>query len=560
MTPGEDANRSQESMPFLQLVRREMPGSLTRLILMSGMAGASNFAMLATINSAAQAAGHGRTSLWTAGLFLISLFLFVKAQNYLLITATAEIEAVIHKLRLRLMDYVRHSELLSLELIGRVEITTVITVETAALKQAANTLVFACQGIVLIAFVAVYIAYLSPWAFVMSVVVVAVVGALYHARGRHLAASVSKASHWETTLFERLDDLLGGFKEVRLNRARSDELFDDAVEVSRAAANIKIRTQSETYKRMVFAQSSMYLLLGAIVFVVPALSDVQGGGIMKGTMALIFVVGVFFGLIQSIPVLATANSATENIGRLEAKLRMSADESEVYHQLPLMGFRQIEMRNVVFRYLDKNSEVAFQVGPLDFSLRSSELIFITGGNGSGKSTFLKLLAGLYEPDSGEIIFDDVPVDASTREAYRALMAAIFSDYHLFQKLYGIHNLEPTEIDRLLAQFQLSDKIRIADEEFSTLDLSGGQRKRVALIVSLLEKRPVLLLDEWTAEQDPEFRRKFYDYVLPVLHQAGVTVVMATHDDRHLDGLQLPARRLRMDEGRFVEQKTVENSG
>ena len=151
---------------------------------------------------------------------------------------------------------------------------------------------------------------------------------------------------------------------------------------------------------MVFAQSSMYLLLGAIVFVVPALSDVQGGGIMKGTMALIFVVGVFFGLIQSIPVLATAKSATENIGRiLEAKLRMSADELEVYHQLPLMGFRQIEMRNVVFRYLDKNSEVAFQVGPLDFSLRSSELIFITGGNGSGKSTLLKLLAGLYEPDS-----------------------------------------------------------------------------------------------------------------------------------------------------------------
>ena len=218
-------------------------------------------------------------------------------------------------------------------------------------------------------------------------------------KGRHLVTSVREASHWENLLFERLSDLLDGFKEVRLNRSRSEDLFDDAVEISRTAANIKIRTQSETYKRMVFAQSSMYLLLGAMVFVVPTLSNVQGGGIMKGTMALIFVVGVFFGLIQSIPVLAAANSATENIERLEAKLRMSADASEAALVSPTVQVRKIEMRDVVFRYVDKSSEVAFQVGPLDFSLRSGELVFITGGNGSGKSTFLKLLAGLYEPDS-----------------------------------------------------------------------------------------------------------------------------------------------------------------
>lgn len=545
-------------MSFFELVRSEMPGSLSRLVVMSGVAGATNFAMLATINSAAQTAGHDRTSLWTAGLFLISLFLFVKAQHYLLITATAEIEAIVHKLRLRLMDYVRRSELPSLELIGRVAITTVITVETAALKQAANTLVFACQGIVLIFFVTLYIAYLSPVAFAISAVVVALVGALYHAKGRHLVTSVREASHWENLLFERLSDLLDGFKEVRLNRSRSEDLFDDAVEISRTAANIKIRTQSETYKRMVFAQSSMYLLLGAMVFVVPTLSNVQGGGIMKGTMALIFVVGVFFGLIQSIPVLAAANSATENIERLEAKLRMSADASEAALVSPTVQVRKIEMRDVVFRYVDKSSEVAFQVGPLDFSLRSGELVFITGGNGSGKSTFLKLLAGLYEPDSGQITFDGVRVDASTRDTYRALIAAIFSDYHLFQKLYGIPDPEPAEVDRLLAQFQLFDKMRVTDGEFNTLDLSGGQRKRLALIVSLLEKRPVLLLDEWTAEQDPDSRRKFYDQVLPVLRQAGATVVMVTHDDRYLDELKLPARRIRMDEGRFVEQKTAEN--
>ena len=139
-----------------------------------------------------------------------------------------------------------------------------------------------------------------------------------------------------------------------------------------------------------------------------------------------------------------------------------------------------------------------------------------------------------------------------------MIAAIFTDYHLFQRLYGIADPDPAEIDRLLTEFRLQDKTGLTDGEFRTLDLSGGQRKRLALIVSLLEKRPILLLDEWTADQDPEFRRKFYDELLPALIRAGKTVVVITHDDRYLDELHMPARRLRMDEGRFVERHSVES--
>jgi putative ATP-binding cassette transporter len=208
----------------------------------------------------------------------------------------------------------------------------------------------------------------------------------------------------------------------------------------------------------------------------------------------------------------------------------------------------------MFHYIHKSTEAVFQVGPVDFTLRSGDLVFITGGNGSGKSTFLKLLAGLYKPESGEITLDGVQVTDNERDAYRALIAAIFSDYHLFHRLYGIPDPGPAEINRLLAQFRLLDKTSVTNGEFRTLDLSGGQRKRLALIVGLLEKRPILLLDEWTAEQDPEFRRKFYDELLPQLTQTGATVVVITHDERFLDEWHLPARRLRMDEGRFVEQR------
>src|SRR5262249_56723345 len=168
------------------------------------------------------------------------------------------------------------------------------------------------------------------------------------------------------------------------------------------------------------------------------------------------------------------------------------------------------------------------------------------------------VSGLYAHTSGEIRLDAMLIDDDTREIYRALISAIFTDYHLFQKLYGIPDLDRAEVDRLLTLFRLRDKTGLTDGEFRTLDLSGGQRKRLALIVGLLEKRPILLLDEWTADQDPELRRKLYDDLLPQLMRSGATVVVVTHDDRYLNELTLPSRRLRMDEGRFVEQRSMES--
>jgi putative ATP-binding cassette transporter len=542
-------------MSFFQLIRREMQGSLDRLAIMSGLGGISNAAILAAINSGAQAAGQGELSISAALLFVVALLLFIKTQHYILIATTVEIEAIIHKLRVRLMDQVRRSELLPLDEIGRSEIVAAITKETTTLTQATNMLAFAGQGVVLVLFVAIYILYLSPLAFALSALIVTLAGVIFHIKSRQVAIGTREATQWDNRLFDRLMDLLDGFKEVRLNRSRSDHLFEDAVEVSRTAANIKIRTQSESYKQLVFSQSAMYLLLAAVVFVVPAFSDTKGGSMTQVTTALMFIVGVCMGIVQTIPILLAANVAADNIERLEARLRAiaAADAGAV----PLRErFRTIEVRNIVFSYMDKSSETIFRVGPIDFTLRSGELVFITGGNGSGKSTFLKLLAGLYEPDSGEILLDGVRVDDSNREAYRSLIAAIFVDYHLFERLYGIADPEPGEVDRLLEQFRLFDKTRLAGGTFTHLDLSGGQRKRLALIVSLLEKRPILLLDEWTADQDPDFRRKFYDELLPTLQQAGATIVVITHDDRYLDELHLAARKLRMDEGRIISEQAM----
>jgi putative pyoverdin transport system ATP-binding/permease protein len=543
-------------MSFLDLVRREMHGSLPKLLFMSAMGGISTAAILAAINAGLQ----GQSPLWAATLFLVALFLFVKTQYYVTISTTAEIEAIIHKIRLRLMDQIRHAELLALEKIGRSRIVAAITSDTAILTQASNMLCFSVQGSVLIFFVAIYVAFLSLAAIATTIVVVGVAAAIFHFKNRRLIAEKQRSAEWEGRLFDRLTDFLDGFKEVRLNSARSTDLFDDSLNVSRTAANIKIQSQAETFKLIVTSQISMYVLLGAVVFVAPQFSDSLGGpALTKTTTALMFIVGACFGLVQSIPVLLNANAAADRIETLEAALRATGSSPDEEDLIAPTHFDKIQMNGIVFRYTDRFSETAFKIGPIDFNLKPGELVFITGGNGSGKSTFLRVLAGLYPPDSGEIILDGEQVTSDTRNQYRALMSAIFFDYHLFQRLYGINDLEPGEVDRLLKQFRLSDKTGLSGGEFRTLDLSGGQRRRLALIVSLLEKRPILLLDEWTAEQDPEFRRKFYDELLPDLMRARATVVVITHDDRYLDELDLPARKIRMDEGRIVDEISMKKS-
>jgi putative ATP-binding cassette transporter len=546
-------------MTFLQLIRREIHGSLPKLIFVSAVAGVSNAAILTAINAATGDISDSKNpSLWSVALFLASLFLFIKSQLYVTITTTAEVEGIIHKVRLRLLDKIRQSELLTIEGIGRSGIVAVITGDANVLMQASTALCFSTQSLVLVFFIAIYVAYLSFAAFATSILVVGVAAAFVHARNLRLATEKQEVAQREVRLFDRLSDFLDGFKEVRLNAARANDLYDDAVEVSRTAANIKIRTQTETFKQMVTTQTALYVLVGAAVFVVPRLNEaLKGPSVTDVTMALLFVVGAAFSLVQSIPIVQNADAAADRISRMEEALRVAAPTSR---ELPVARrFDRIELRGVMFRYVDRLSEVTFQIGPLEFLLRPGELVFITGGNGSGKSTFLKVLAGLYPPDAGELTLDRTVINDETRNKYRELMSAIFTDYRLFKRLYGISDPDPGEVDRLLTQFRLEDKTALSLGEFSTLDLSGGQRKRLALIVSLLEKRPILLLDEWTADQDPEFRRLFYRELLPELMQVGATIVMVTHDDRYLDELHLPARRLRMDEGRFVESRSMENA-
>ncbi|MEM8908879.1 MAG: ATP-binding cassette domain-containing protein, partial [Bacteroidota bacterium] len=193
----------------------------------------------------------------------------------------------------------------------------------------------------------------------------------------------------------------------------------------------------------------------------------------------------------------------------------------------------------------------FALGPVNFQVNSAETIFIYGGNGSGKSTFIKTLLQLYVQDRGSIEWDGAIVDANNRDQYRNLFAVVFSDFHLFDELYGVDQVSQELVEEYLTLFEVDHKVSINNGQFSTTQLSTGQRKRLAIIAALLENKPLLVLDEWAADQDPEFRRKFYNVILPFIKSKGITTIAITHDDAYYACCD---RIYRMDYGKIVEEQ------
>ena len=237
-----------------------------------------------------------------------------------------------------------------------------------------------------------------------------------------------------------------------------------------------------------------------------------------------------------VPPYLSPGLALAEIESLEKKLDAGADPASS-SPAPLSpwtkGISRIEVSQLEYTYEARSDgSPAFHIGPVDLTLNAGEVLFIVGGNGSGKSTFLKVLTGLYPASSGAIRVDGVAVTSRTSAAYRELICTIFTDFHLFSRLYGLLDVPSEAVQGLISQMELSEQTGYAEQRFTRRELSTGQRKRLAMIVALLEDRPIYVFDEWAADQDPVFRHYFYMELLPLLRQRGKTVIAVSHDDRY----------------------------
>lgn len=180
--------------------------------------------------------------------------------------------------------------------------------------------------------------------------------------------------------------------------------------------------------------------------------------------------------------------------------------------------------------------------------KPGEIVFIVGGNGSGKSTLIKLILGLYTPNRGKILFNGIPVTDNNREWYRQQFSAVFYDFYLFERLLGVETPSQTEIQNYLQLLELEHKVTVTDGMLSTTNLSQGQRKRLALLTAYLEDRPIYVFDEWASDQDPVFKKVFYQKLLPELKLKGKTIIAVSHDDRYFNECN---RLIKLDYGRIV---------
>jgi putative pyoverdin transport system ATP-binding/permease protein len=232
----------------------------------------------------------------------------------------------------------------------------------------------------------------------------------------------------------------------------------------------------------------------------------------------------------------------------------AGDECPISRSAPTLAYERLELVNIKHTYFREKEDDSFTLGPIDLSFTPGEIVYLVGGNGSGKSSLAKVITGLYTPASGTIRVNGQTVGDHNRDDYRQLFSAVFADFYLFENLLGAAGSDlDLQAREYLALLHLEHKVKIAEGTLSTTALSSGQRKRLALLNAFLEDRPFYLFDEWASDQDPLFKDIFYTQLLPDLKARNKTVLVITHDDRYF---HLADRIIKLDYGRIQMQRGV----
>ena len=561
MTNGITSKILPNSSNLAQFLLKEVSLSPRRALIAACVAGLSNALILAIVNAAAEHASQSESRPLYAVAFAAAMVLYIFSQRWILIQAASEIEAIVHSVRMRIISTLRDCELLDVEHLGRSVIYSGVARHTQTLSQSASTLTIAVQMAILILFTTAYIAYLSITSFLVLISFMAVALFIYFRKSYSVRNNLRSTLEMDNEVYGAIDDLLDGFKEAKLSRRKTKSILQRAEKISENAADIRSNTQILLAKNFIFSQTAFYLLLGTMVFIVSMISSDYSDEVQKSTTAVLFIIGPISGLIGSISIFENASAAAEAIMDLESKLSTLAGRNgqksgdTELKTAPCVdqlspAFQQIELKDAVFSFQpDDQTEAPFQIGPIDLKITRGKTIFITGGNGSGKSTLLRVLTGLYPLTQGQILLDGRNVSRENLQDYRELFSAVFGDFHLSRHLDGVDDNALHETDFWMKTLEIQDKVRIENKAFSTTELSTGQRKRLALVATVLEQRPILVLDEWAADQDPIFRKKFYREILPMLRDRGWTIIAVTHDSRFFDSADM---QMHMEEGKMTE--------
>ncbi|HEX3682911.1 MAG TPA: cyclic peptide export ABC transporter [Bryobacteraceae bacterium] len=540
-------------MDLLAFLYKQSRRMLFAAIAAGILSGIANIGLLAVIGSAVTRANRNALLPIFAVLCVVAPAAYFTSQTLVVHLA----QAALQNLRSELADRILAVPLAAIEQLGIHRITAAFTDDITQLSKSIGLVPVMCinAGAILSCFVYMASLDLKIFAYLLLFIVCGVLS--YHFALSRSLSYLWRARQDDDDVHRHLRTLVTGIKELKLHRERRRGLLEvvlrPAMKEARAhnIAGLRIFAIAASWGELL-----LFLALGCLVFLLSALPSTTPRVMVGFSFALLYLIGPLQMVMNSMPELGKASVAVRSLSDMGLSLPPEHEPETDFPVGPAgAGTPLLEARGIVYAYTgnDPGGDSRFALGPLDLSVHEGELVFITGGNGSGKTTLAKVLTGLYAPQFGRLFMRGIEVMGENRDGYRQNFAAIFADCVIFDRLLG---LDAPDLDeratKYLAELQLTEKVQVRDGALSTTELSQGQRKRLALLTSWLEDRPIYFFDEWAADQDPAFRDVFYHEVLPGLQQRGKTTIVITHDDRYF---HLADRIIKLESG-VVASETV----
>lgn len=496
---------------------------LLPLALVSGL---SRDLMMIIINKSAAASLDDALGTWMP-LFAASLLMVLATAFIYHVLSTSVTTYITNKVRVEMIGNLLKAQPSFIDKHQHGAIYHILTTDVGIVASFLTTVLNLLPSLIFLMIAMPQLFYYSPVAGAFALLVMGGGTFAYYYQQKLLATLNADARQLDVDYFEQVSEALHGIRELRLNIPRRKSFMDQLHDVLEKLRDVLIRVK-KIYEIGELATSGLkFVLFGGIVFLVPYLVKTEATVTFQLLTFVLFSFIPFEQIVSSYPTFIAALVTFWRINDLNTRLK---PYEQIREEMPdvVPQFRTIRAEGIVARH--HSSETSdFVLGPIDFELKRGELVFFVGHNGSGKTTFMNVLAGLFDPDEGRILVDGKPLGPDDMATYRARISAIFSNYHVFRDLHGLEHVSKQDADEIIKRVWLYQLTETKDGKFSRLHLSAGQKRRLALAVTLMENRDLIILDEYLADQDPEQRAYFFKTLLPMMKKQGKTIIFSTHD-------------------------------
>ncbi|EAI3897811.1 multidrug ABC transporter permease/ATP-binding protein [Campylobacter lari] len=458
--------------------------------------------------------------------FMLLLLVFFASSSFVEFSLSIFGQNFIFKMQRRIVKQILDTNILSILNTTKAKILASLNNDVRSISFGLLKLPEFIQSSVLIICTSAYIAYLSLEIFFLCLVWIICVFLVDNFLMSKVYFYFKNARENDDALQKNYQNILQGHKELTLNPLRAKYYYENEFE-----KNALKKKKSSTMGNILhilsnnWSNSAMLALVGVEFYMALNYKFASLQSATTIALSILFLRAPLGAMIGSFPTLMMAKIALDKI--LNLNLENYTHEFKIGQSSK--AWQKLYFKNVSFAYNEK-----FTLKPINLELKKGECVFLIGKNGSGKSTFSMILAGLFTDFKGDIFLDNEKITKKNIYEYRSLISAIFSDFHLFEHILEDDKFSKEDLAYWLEILELNEKVEFIENTFNTIKLSAGQKKRLAMLNALLEKRDILILDEWAADQDPMFRKFFYTKLLPLLKQKGITIFAITHDDVYFD--------------------------